>query len=113
LLSSELLAITRGFNRRRAALGADGTAPDKANAQGMPSRRNLGKGWKMPKLKTKSGAKKRFGRTATGMIKRNWGHKRHRLISKSKDGKRLRRGTTTMERGDAKLVLTYMPYLRS
>ena len=24
-----------------------------------------------------------------------------------------RRGTTTMEPGDAKLVLTYMPYLRS
>jgi ribosomal protein L35 len=35
------------------------------------------------------------------------------LISKSKQGKRLRRGTTTMEPGDAKLVLTYMPYLRS
>jgi large subunit ribosomal protein L35 len=67
----------------------------------------------MPKLKTKSGAKKRFGRTANGLIKRNWGHKRHRLISKSKQGKRLRRGTTTMEPGDAKLVLTYMPYLRS
>jgi large subunit ribosomal protein L35 len=67
----------------------------------------------MPKLKTKSGAKKRFGRTANGKIKRNWGYKRHRLISKSKQGKRLRRGTTTMEPGDAKLVLTYMPYLRS
>jgi large subunit ribosomal protein L35 len=67
----------------------------------------------MPKLKTKSGAKKRFGRTGTGKIVRNWGHKRHRLISKSKQGKRLRRGTTTMEPGDAKLVMTYMPYLRS
>ena len=67
----------------------------------------------MPKLKTKSGAKKRFGRTATGKIKRNWGHKRHRLISKSKQQKRLHRGTTTLEAGDAKLVLTYMPYLRS
>ena len=69
-------------------------------------------GCEMLKLKTKSGAKKRFGRTATGKIKRNWGHKRHRLISKSTQGKRLRRGTTTMEPGDAKLVLTYMPYLR-
>ena len=67
----------------------------------------------MPKLKTKSGAKKRFGRTASGEIKRNWGHKRHRLISKCKQGKRLRRGTTTLDKGDAKLVLTYMPYLRS
>jgi large subunit ribosomal protein L35 len=67
----------------------------------------------MPKLKSKSGAKKRFGRTASGKIKRNWGYKRHRLISKSKQGKRLRRGTTTLEKGDAKLVLTYLPYLRS
>jgi large subunit ribosomal protein L35 len=66
----------------------------------------------MPKLKTKSGAKKRFGRTASGKVKRNWGHKRHLLINKSKPGKRLRRGTTTLESGDAKLVLTYMPYLR-
>jgi hypothetical protein len=27
-------------------------------------------------------------------------------------GKRKRRGTTTMEKGDSNLVLTYMPYLR-
>lgn len=66
----------------------------------------------MPKLKTKSGAKKRFGRTAGGKIQRNWGHKRHLLINKSKKGKRLRRGTTILEKGDAALVLTYMPYLR-
>ena len=58
-------------------------------------------------------AMKKPGKVSTGEIKRNWGHKRHRLISKSKQGKRLRRGTTTMEPGDAKLVLTYMPYLRS
>ncbi|MGH7093680.1 MAG: 50S ribosomal protein L35 [Stellaceae bacterium] len=66
----------------------------------------------MPKLKTKSGAKKRFGITASGKVKRNYGYKRHRLISKSTQGKRLRRGTTTLEQGDAKLVLTYMPYMR-
>ena len=30
----------------------------------------------------------------------------------AKQGKRLRRGTTTLEKGDAKLVLTYMPYMR-
>jgi large subunit ribosomal protein L35 len=78
----------------------------------MPCRHNSIKDSKMPKLKTKSGAKKRFGRTATGKIQRNWGNKRHRLISKSKQQKRLHRGTTTLEKGDAKLVLTYMPYLR-
>jgi large subunit ribosomal protein L35 len=68
---------------------------------------------KMPKLKTKSGAKKRFSRTATGKIKMNVAHKRHRLISKPKQMKRHARGTTTLQKGDAKLVLTYMPYLRS
>jgi large subunit ribosomal protein L35 len=70
-------------------------------------------GIEMPKLKTKSGAKKRFGRTGTGKIKRNWGYKRHLLTNKDKQGKRKRRGTTTLEKGDAGLVLTYMPYLRS
>ena len=45
----------------------------------------------MPKMKTKSGAKKRFGRTASGKIKRNVAHKRHRLISKPKQRKRLAR----------------------
>jgi large subunit ribosomal protein L35 len=102
-------AITRAFNRRQAA-------PPLLRSQGRPraclAAATLNQGLEMPKLKTKSGAKKRFGRTATGKIKRNWGNKRHRLISKSKPGKRLRRGTTTMEKGDAKLVLTYMPYLR-
>ena len=66
----------------------------------------------MPKLKTKSGAKKRFGRTGAGKIKHNYAYKRHRLISKPKQGKRKRRGTTIMEKGDSTLVLTYMPYMR-
>ena len=66
----------------------------------------------MPKLKTKSGAKKRFNRTATGKIKTNVAHKRHRLISKPKQMKRHARGTKILEKGDAKLVLTYMPYMR-
>ena len=67
----------------------------------------------MPKMKTKSGAKKRFARTATGKIKANVAHKRHRLISKPKQMKRKSKGTTILEKGDAGLVLTYMPYLRS
>ena len=66
----------------------------------------------MPKLKTKSGAKKRFSRTATGKIKVANAWKRHRLISKSKRGKRNAKGTVTLQPGDTRLVLTYMPYLR-
>ncbi len=66
----------------------------------------------MPKMKTKSGAKKRFSRTATGLIKANVAHKRHRLISKPQKMKRKARGTTVLAKGDANLVLWYMPYLR-
>ena len=66
----------------------------------------------MPKMKTKSGAKKRFSRTATGKIKAGVAHKRHRLISKSKRAKRNAKGTVTLQPGDARLVLIYMPYLR-
>jgi large subunit ribosomal protein L35 len=66
----------------------------------------------MPKMKTKSGAKKRFSRTATGLIKAGVAHKRHRLISKPKQMKRKARGTMILRDGDARLVLTYMPYLR-
>ena len=66
----------------------------------------------MPKLKTKSGAKKRFSRTATGKVKAGVAHKRHRLISKPQQMKRKARGTVILQPGDTKLVLTYMPYLR-
>ena len=64
----------------------------------------------MPKLKTKSGAKKRFGRTATGKIKRNWGHKRHRLISHSSKYIRQQRGTKVMDASDAKIIRHFLPY---
>ena len=66
----------------------------------------------MPKMKTKSGAKKRFRVTATGKVRANVAHKRHRLISKPQKMKRAARGTVTLQPGDTKLVLTYMPYLR-
>ena len=72
----------------------------------------IGQDCGMPKLKTKSGAKKRFGRTGSGKIKVAHAYKRHLLINKDKQGKRKRRGTQTLDKGDSKLVLTYMPYLR-
>ncbi len=66
----------------------------------------------MPKMKTKSGAKKRFSRTASGKIKFKPAHKRHRLISKPKQMKRKAKRSSYLQKGDARLVLTYMPYLR-
>jgi len=66
----------------------------------------------MPKMKTKSGAKKRFGRTASGKVKFKHAHKRHLLTNKGKKMKRQARGNATLQKGDAGLVLTYMPYMR-
>lgn len=42
----------------------------------------------MPKMKTKSGAKKRFSLTASGKIKRKHAYKSHILTKKSKKRKR-------------------------
>jgi large subunit ribosomal protein L35 len=80
----------------------------------MPRRRRTtpDKDDEMPKLKTKSGAKKRFGRTASGKVKANVAHKRHRLISKPKQMKRKARGTMTLTKGDSNLVHWHMPYMR-
>jgi large subunit ribosomal protein L35 len=50
--------------------------------------------------------------TGSGKVKANVAHKRHRLISKPKQMKRKARGTTLLQKGDSKLVLTYMPYMR-
>jgi large subunit ribosomal protein L35 len=47
----------------------------------------------MPKLKTKSGVKKRFKLTATGKVKHGVAGKRHRLISHNGKYIRQNRGT--------------------
>ncbi|MFC0633781.1 50S ribosomal protein L35 [Brevundimonas balnearis] len=64
----------------------------------------------MPKLKTKSGAKKRFKLTATGKVKAGVAGKRHRLISHNAKYIRQNRGTSVMSDADAKKIKSYMPY---
>jgi len=64
----------------------------------------------MPKLKTKSGAKKRFKLTATGKLKAGVAGKRHRLISHSAKYIRQNRGTKVMSASDSKTIKTYIPY---
>ena len=66
----------------------------------------------MPKMKTKSGAKKRFSMTATGKVKSGVAGKRHLLLSHSSDYIRKNRGTKLLQAGDARLVKGYMPYNR-
>ena len=64
----------------------------------------------MPKLKTKSGAKKRFKITATGKLKAGVAGKRHRLIGHSSKYIRQNRGTKVMDASDARIIRTYLPY---
>jgi large subunit ribosomal protein L35 len=66
---------------------------------------------KMPKLKTKSGAKKRFKLTATGKVKAGVAGKRHRLISHNGKYIRQQRGTKGLSEPDARIVVkNYLPY---
>jgi large subunit ribosomal protein L35 len=66
----------------------------------------------MPKMKTKSGAKKRFKVTATGKVLAAQAGKRHGMIKRSTKFIRQARGTTTLSAPDAKIVKSYMPYAR-
>ena len=65
---------------------------------------------KMPKLKTKSSAKKRFKITATGKVKAGVAGKRHRLISHNGKYIRSNRGTKVMSDADAKVIKSHLPY---
>lgn len=65
----------------------------------------------MPKMKTKSSAKKRFKLTASGKVKGNVANKRHCLTAKPNDMKRQARGTFILFKGDAdKVKQYYLPY---
>ena len=64
----------------------------------------------MPKLKTKSGAKKRFKITATGKLKAGVAGKRHRLISHNAKYIRQNRGTKVMTEQDTKTIKLFLPY---
>ena len=65
---------------------------------------------KMPKLKTKSGVKKRFKLTATGLVKHGVAGKRPRLISHHAKYIRQNRGTTVLAKADTATVKAWAPY---
>lgn len=54
----------------------------------------------MPKMKSNSGAKKRFKRTASGKLKRKKAYRSHILTKKSPKRKRKLRGTTLVDKAD-------------
>ncbi|NOX94272.1 MAG: 50S ribosomal protein L35 [Alphaproteobacteria bacterium] len=66
----------------------------------------------MPKMKTKSGAKKRFKMTATGKVKAGPSGKRHGMIKRTSKQIRQNRGMDLLSAPDAKIVKKYMPYNR-
>jgi large subunit ribosomal protein L35 len=65
---------------------------------------------KMPKLKTKSGVKKRFKLTATGKVKAGPAGKRHRLMSHNGKYIRQNRGTDVLAKVDGDRVKLWIPY---
>ncbi|MBN8828834.1 MAG: 50S ribosomal protein L35 [Sphingobacteriia bacterium] len=64
----------------------------------------------MPKMKTKSGAKKRFKITASGLVKATQAGKRHGMVKRTNKQIRNQRGTTILKPCDAKIVIQFLPY---
>ena len=64
----------------------------------------------MPKMKTKSSAKKRFKVTANGKVKVAAAGKQHGMIKRSNKFIRNARGTMVLSDQDARIVKGFMPY---
>ena len=64
----------------------------------------------MPKMKTKSGAKKRFKLTGSGKIKRKHAYKSHILTKKSPKRKRNLGKATLVSAADLKAVRASLPF---
>lgn len=64
----------------------------------------------MPKMKSNSGAKKRFKKTASGKIKRKKAGKRHILTKKRSKRKRKLGKTTHVDKTHKKDVEHMLPY---
>ena len=62
----------------------------------------------MPKLKTKSSAKKRFKISAKGKVMMAQAGKRHGMIKRTNSQIRKLRGTTTMSKQDGKIVKSWI-----
>ncbi|EGY53499.1 50S ribosomal protein L35 [Neisseria shayeganii 871] len=64
----------------------------------------------MPKMKTKSSAKKRFKVLGNGGVKRAHAFKRHILTKKTTKNKRQLRGTSMVNERDLAAVAKMLPY---
>lgn len=64
----------------------------------------------MPKLKTKSSAKKRFKVTATGKVMSSQANKQHNMRKRSKRQIRNQRGTAPLPDVEATRIMRFLPY---
>jgi len=64
----------------------------------------------MPKMKTHSGAKKRFKVTASGRVKHKQAHKSHLLTHERTKRKRRLRGSKVVNQAQEKQVKSLLPY---
>ena len=67
----------------------------------------------MPKLKTKSGAKKRFSLTSSGKVKGSPAFLSHNLRKRSQKMKRQARGTMRLNQSEAKIDKHIIHYAKS
>ncbi len=74
---------------------------------GAVSAARVGETSKMPKMKTKSAAKKRFKVTGTGKVLYAQSGKRHGMIKRTNKQIRSHRGTNVLFEGDAANVKKY------
>jgi large subunit ribosomal protein L35 len=64
----------------------------------------------MPKLKSHSGAKKRFSRTGSGKFKHQRAGRRHLLAPRSGEAKQFSRTKNQLNLTDGKILSKYLPY---
>ena len=64
----------------------------------------------MPKMKTKSGAKKRFKLTASGKVRASQAGKQHGMIKRTNKFIRNARGTQVLKDCDARIAKKFLPY---
>ena len=63
----------------------------------------------MPKMKTRSGAKKRFKITGSGRVRRAKANKSHMMIGKAKNRLRRLRKNDMVDKADEKRIKTMLP----
>lgn len=66
----------------------------------------------MPKMKSNSGAKKRFRATGTGKVRANQAGKQHMMRRRSNAAIRNLRGTTILGDDATKVVIKLLPYFK-